>query len=166
MSCTAEIITSELGCPTADPAGASVSHATRPGLPAAGQPARSPVTGWTGTSGRAARAVVYLARDERLRRQVALKVMAPDLARDAGFRTRMISESRAAAALDHPHILPVYEADEADGTVYVAMRYATRRGRAVAAQPARAASARLCLADRRPDRVGAGCGARARPDPP
>jgi len=66
---------------------------------------------------------VYLAEDERLHRQVALKVLAPELARDAAFRTRMIRESRAAAAVDHPHIIPVYEADEASGTLYVAMRY-------------------------------------------
>ena len=51
-------------------------------------------------------------------------MLAPDPDRDAAVRTRMIRESRAAAALDHPHILPVFEADEADGTVYVAMRYA------------------------------------------
>ena len=58
-----------------------------------------------------------------LRRRVALKVMAPELARDAGFRARMIRESRAAAALDHPHVIPVFEAGEAGGTLYVAMRY-------------------------------------------
>ena len=68
-------------------------------------------------------AAVYLAQDRRLRRQVALKVLAPDLARDAAFRARMIRESRAAAALDHPHIIPVFEAGEAGGTLYVAMRY-------------------------------------------
>ena len=73
--------------------------------------------------GQGRRAAVYLAQDERLHRQVALKVLAPELARDAAFRTRMIRESRAAAGLDHPHIVPVYEADEAGGTVYVAMRY-------------------------------------------
>jgi len=73
--------------------------------------------------GQGRRAAVYLAQDERLHRQVALKVLAPELARDAAFRTRMIRESRAAAGLDHPHIVPVYEADEAGGTLYVAMRY-------------------------------------------
>ena len=51
-------------------------------------------------------------------------MLAPDPGRDAAVRAGMISESRAAAAVDHPHILPVYEAGEADGTVYVAMRYA------------------------------------------
>ena len=68
-------------------------------------------------------AAVYLAQDRRLHRRVALKVLAPDLARDAAFRTSVIRESRAAAAVDHPHIIPVYEADEASGTLYVAMRY-------------------------------------------
>ena len=74
--------------------------------------------------GQGSTAVVYLADDERLRRQVALKVLAPDLARDAAFRARIIRESRAAAAVGHPHIIPVYEADEASGTLYVAMHYA------------------------------------------
>jgi serine/threonine-protein kinase len=78
-----------------------------------------------GHLGQGRRAVVYLARDERLRRRVALKVMAPELARDTGFRTRMIGESRTAATLGHPHIVPVFEADEADGILYVAMRYVT-----------------------------------------
>jgi serine/threonine-protein kinase len=78
-----------------------------------------------GYVGQGSRAVVYLAQDERLHRQVALKVMMPELARDPGFRTRMISESRAAAALGHPHIVPVFEADETDGTLYAAMRYVT-----------------------------------------
>jgi serine/threonine-protein kinase len=78
-----------------------------------------------GYVGQGSRAVVYLAQDERLQRRVALKVMMPELARDTGFRTRMISESRAAAALGHPHIVPVFEADETDGTLYAAMRYVT-----------------------------------------
>ena len=68
-------------------------------------------------------AAVYLAQDRRLHRRVALKVLAPDLARDAAFRTSVIRESRAATAVDHPHIIPVYHADEASGTLYVAMRY-------------------------------------------
>ena len=77
-----------------------------------------------GSVGQGSRAVVYLARDE-MRRRVALKVMTPELARDIGFRTRMIGESRTAATLGHPHIVPVFEADEADGILYVAMRYMT-----------------------------------------
>jgi serine/threonine-protein kinase len=68
-------------------------------------------------------AVVFRARDERLGRTVALKVLAPALAGDGEFRERFIRESRAAAAVDHPHIIPVYAAGEADGILYLAMRY-------------------------------------------
>jgi serine/threonine-protein kinase len=69
-------------------------------------------------------AAVYLARDEGLHYQVAVKVLAPDPARDAAFADTFVHESRAAAALDHPHIIPVYDAGEEDGTPYVVMRYA------------------------------------------
>jgi len=68
-------------------------------------------------------AVVFRAEDERLGRQVALKVLAPALASDEEFRRRFIRESRAAAAVDDPHIVPVYEAGEADGVLFIAMRY-------------------------------------------
>ena len=70
-------------------------------------------------------AVVYRARDERLGRLVALKVLAPALAADEEFRRRFTAESRAAAAVDHPHIIPVYEADEADRALFIAMRLVT-----------------------------------------
>ena len=102
-----------------------MSHATRPGLPVAGLPGTVAGYRLDGYVGQGGRAVVYLAQDERLQRRVALKVMMPELARDTGFRTRMISESRAAAALGHPHIVPVFQADETDGTLYAAMRYVT-----------------------------------------
>ena len=68
-------------------------------------------------------AFVYRARDERLQRQVALKLMAPARSADESFRLRFIQESRAAAAVDDPHIIPVYEAGEAGGVLYIAMRY-------------------------------------------
>jgi hypothetical protein len=58
-------------------------------------------------------AVVYRAHDERLGRLVSPKVLAPALAADGEFRRRFIAESRAAAAVDHPHIIPVYEAGQA-----------------------------------------------------
>jgi serine/threonine-protein kinase len=68
-------------------------------------------------------AVVFRARDERLERRVALKVLAPALAGDEEFRQRFIRESRAAAAVDDPHIIPVFEAGEAEGVLFLAMRY-------------------------------------------
>ncbi|MFY9927090.1 MAG: serine/threonine-protein kinase, partial [Streptosporangiaceae bacterium] len=73
--------------------------------------------------GQGSMATVYLAEDQRWDRQVALKLLAPELARDETFRARMIRESRAAAAIGHPNILPVYEADQADQTLFAAMRY-------------------------------------------
>jgi serine/threonine protein kinase len=68
-------------------------------------------------------AVVFRAHDERLGRLVALKILAPALAADGAFRRRFIAESRAAAAVDDPHIIPVYEAGEADGALFIAMRF-------------------------------------------
>ena len=76
--------------------------------------------GYIGQGGTGA---VYLARDERLGRKVAFKVVAPELARDAAFRARFLRESREATVVGHPHIIPVYQAGEADGMVYLAMRY-------------------------------------------
>jgi serine/threonine-protein kinase len=68
-------------------------------------------------------AVVFRAHDEALGRTVALKILAPALADDTQFRERFIRESRAVAAVDHPHIVPVYAAGEADGVLYIAMRF-------------------------------------------
>jgi Protein kinase domain/Domain of unknown function (DUF929) len=68
-------------------------------------------------------AVVFRARDERLGRLVALKILAPALAADAAFRQRFIRESRMAAAVDDPHIIPVFEAGEAGGVLFIAMRF-------------------------------------------
>jgi serine/threonine protein kinase len=76
--------------------------------------------GYIGQGGTGA---VYLARDERLGRQVAFKVVAPELASDAAFRSRFLRESREATVVGHPHIIPVYQAGEAGGIVYLAMRY-------------------------------------------
>jgi serine/threonine protein kinase len=73
--------------------------------------------------GRGGMAVVYRALDERLGRPVALKVLAPGLAADATFRQRFVRESRSAAAVDDPHIIPVFEAGDADGVLFIAMRY-------------------------------------------
>ncbi|MFF7236608.1 serine/threonine-protein kinase [Streptomyces collinus] len=77
--------------------------------------------------GRGGMAVVYRARDLRLDRTVALKLLAPELARNDTFRQRFTHESRVAAAIDHPHIVPVFEAGETDGVLYIAMRYVPGR---------------------------------------
>jgi serine/threonine-protein kinase len=68
-------------------------------------------------------AVVFRARDQRLGRLVALKILAPTLTADPAFRHRFIAESRAAAVVDDPHIIPIYEAGEADGVLFIAMRF-------------------------------------------
>jgi hypothetical protein len=73
--------------------------------------------------GRGGMSVVYLAHDLRLKRNVALKLLAPELAEDEGFRARFLRESQLAASLDHPNVVPVYEAGEVDGLLYIAMRY-------------------------------------------
>ena len=73
--------------------------------------------------GRGGMAVVYRAYDTRLERPVALKVLTPQLAQDEGFRQRFIRESRTAAAVDHPNIIPIFEAGEAAGVLFIAMRY-------------------------------------------
>ena len=67
--------------------------------------------------------VVYLATDLRLRRSVALKVLSPSLADDTRFRERFLAESELAASLDHPCIVPIYEAGDAEGALFIAMRY-------------------------------------------
>jgi serine/threonine protein kinase len=68
-------------------------------------------------------AVVFRARDEVLGRLAAVKVIAPSLAGDEEFRTRFLRESRAAAAVDSLHIVPVYGAGEAEGLLYIATRF-------------------------------------------
>jgi ABC-type branched-subunit amino acid transport system substrate-binding protein/DNA-binding beta-propeller fold protein YncE/predicted Ser/Thr protein kinase len=67
--------------------------------------------------------VVYRATDLRLDRPVALKLVAPELAGDERFRSRFLKEPRLAAALDHPNVVPIYEAGEHDGRLFLAMRY-------------------------------------------
>jgi serine/threonine protein kinase len=73
--------------------------------------------------GRGGMAVVYRALDLRLGRVVALKVLAPQLGEDEAFRQRFIRESRALAGVDHPHIIPVFEAGEEGGVLFIAMRF-------------------------------------------
>ena len=71
--------------------------------------------------GRGGMAVVYRALDVRLRRKVALKVLPPELAFRPEVRTRFLREAEMSARLSHPHIVPIYSVDEAEGIVYFAM---------------------------------------------
>jgi non-specific serine/threonine protein kinase len=67
--------------------------------------------------------VVYLAEDERMGRTVALKLIAAEYAQNDAFRARFLHESRVAGAINHPNVIPVYDAGEHDGLLYIAMRY-------------------------------------------
>jgi serine/threonine protein kinase len=73
--------------------------------------------------GGGAMGTVYLARDASRGGQVALKVLAPELARDERFRQRFVRESQLAASLDHPNIVPTVASGEHDGVLYLAMAY-------------------------------------------
>jgi streptogramin lyase len=73
--------------------------------------------------GRGGMGIVYLAEDLRLRRNVALKLVAPEMAADARFRERFLREAELAASLDHSHLVPVHAAGETDGQLWIAMRY-------------------------------------------
>jgi Protein kinase domain len=73
--------------------------------------------------GRGGMAVVFMARDDQLGRRVALKIMAPSVASDPEFRQRFVRESKAAAAVDDPHIIPLFEAGDSAGVLFIAMRY-------------------------------------------
>lgn len=75
-----------------------------------------------GLLGRGGMGIVYQAVEVDLARPVALKVVAPELAEDDAFRTRFTHEARVAASIDHPNVIPIYDAGEDDGTLYLAMR--------------------------------------------
>jgi YVTN family beta-propeller protein len=77
----------------------------------------------TGVAGRGGMGVVYRAVQLDLDRAVALKLIAPQLAEDQAFRDRFVRESRLAAAIDHPNVIPIYYTGEHDGALYIAMRY-------------------------------------------
>jgi predicted Ser/Thr protein kinase len=66
---------------------------------------------------------VYLAEQDAPKRKVALKLLAPELSEDEGFRERFARESEAAASIDHPNVIPIYASGEANGTLFIAMRY-------------------------------------------
>ena len=101
--------------------GMGVSETTRIGTVFAGYRVESLL-------GRGGMSVVYLAEHVRLGRKVALKVLASPLTHDESYRERFIRESQRAADLDHPNVIPIYDAGEieggdTDGLLYIAMRY-------------------------------------------
>ena len=77
----------------------------------------------TGLLGRGGMAVVFLAQDLVLERQVAIKVLPPDMTRDAQLVTRFQQEAKTAAKLDHPNIIPIYRVESEEGLVYIVMKY-------------------------------------------
>jgi hypothetical protein len=76
-----------------------------------------------GLLGRGGMGVVYRAEHPRLGATIALKVMEPELAMDEVFRERFVREAQAAARIRHPNIIPIYDAGEWNGDLYIAMRY-------------------------------------------
>ena len=108
--------------------------------------------------------VVYRATQLRLTRMVALKLVTPALARDASFRERFRREWMIAASIDHPNVIPVYEAGEEDGVLYIAMRWVegTNLREIDRSRPARACP---CRPPRLPGRERPRRRPRARPDP-
>lgn len=73
--------------------------------------------------GRGGMGVVYRAFDARLKRRVALKLVAPELSGEESFRERFLAETEVAASLEHPNVVPIYDAGEVEGQLYLAMRY-------------------------------------------
>jgi serine/threonine protein kinase len=109
------------GMPDGRPDARSGTPVIRPGGPLTGLAPGFRIAGYVlerlvGVGGMAA---VYQARDEQLGRVVALKLLAGDEA----VRMRFVREARAVAAVDHPHIIPVYAAGDADGMQFIAMRF-------------------------------------------
>jgi len=77
----------------------------------------------SGELGRGGMGIVYRARDARLKRTVAVKVLPPELAYRQEIRTRFLREAELSAQLSHPHIVPIYTVDERDGLVYFVMGF-------------------------------------------
>src|SRR6266550_9411480 len=75
--------------------------------------------------GRGGMSVVYRARDRRLNRPVAIKVLPPELAHDPAIRTRFTREAQMSAQLSHAHIVPIYDVGERDGIAYFVMALIT-----------------------------------------
>ena len=75
-----------------------------------------------GELGRGGMGIVYAAHDTQQGRDVALKVIAPEIGGDGGFAARFQREARIAVSFEHPHVVPVYEIGEDGGALFIAMR--------------------------------------------
>src|SRR5919106_5804229 len=73
--------------------------------------------------GRGGMGIVYRARDKRLKRHIAIKVLPPELAFQSAIKTRFLREAETAAQLSHPHIVPIYSVDELEGLVFFVMAF-------------------------------------------
>ncbi len=73
--------------------------------------------------GRGGMGIVYRARDRRLKRQIAIKILPPELAFRGEIRSRFLREAETAASLNHPHIVDIYTVDEVEGLVFFVMAY-------------------------------------------
>src|SRR5437868_15439866 len=79
--------------------------------------------------------VAYLARDERLNRNVVLKVLPPEVGSDQTARARLVREAQMASALNPPYICPIYEVGPQHGFVFIAMEHTRGRARAAPHAP-------------------------------
>ena len=75
------------------------------------------------TLGKGGMATVYLAEQDKFERDIALKVMAPSLSADDGFRERFLREAKIVARISHPNIVAVYDVNEVNGVYYIAMEF-------------------------------------------
>ena len=114
--------------------------------------------------GRGGMGFVYEAEHAVLGRKAAMKTLLTDLGGDGDFRERFIAESQMVAALDHPSIIPIYDAGEEDGVVYIAMRHVGGGDLQELIEPG-AARGRTSGLDPRASGGRARRGARARPRP-
>jgi len=101
-----------------------------PDRPPAGDPLQEQIAGVLAANyelereiGRGGMGVVYLARDRRLKRLVAVKLLPPDLAYRPDIRSRFLREAETSAALNHPNIVPIFTVEEADNLVFFIMGY-------------------------------------------
>ncbi len=102
--------------PSTPGASASIGHMPRVGADFASYRIQ-------GVLGRGGMSVVFRADNMRLGNEVALKVLSAELSENDAFRERFVRESRLAASINHPNIIPIYDAGEEDGLLYIAMRF-------------------------------------------